>query len=157
MSNLLEVVFENVSKVNVSQLLLYLVYSAKRIVSADTSEDIELLEDKGKLNKQAVESLISFSGDVTALIKLEEMKVDGIVLPLVLLRLVKYNDLYDIDFNFDRAELKHTDMPKLIKALHMSTSSLAKEYEVKNWFAGMEPASDENTRYFTNNELGSLK
>ncbi len=156
MSNLLEVVFENVSKVNVSQLLLCLVYSAKCIISADTSEDIELL-DEGKLNKPAVESLISFSGDVTALIQLEEMKVDGIVLPLVLLRLVKYNDLYDIDFNFDCAELKHIDMSKLIKALHMSTSSLAKENDVKNWFAGMEPASDENTRYFTNNELGYLK
>jgi hypothetical protein len=156
MSNLIEVVFENVSKVNVSQLLLCLVYSAKCIISADISEDIELLNE-GKLKKQAVESLISFSGDITALIKLEEMKINGIVLPLVLLRLVKYNDLYDIDFNFDRAELKHIDMSKLIKALHISTSSLAKENDVKNWFAGMEPASDENTRYFTNNERGYLK
>ncbi len=152
MSNLIEVVFENVPKANVSQLFLYLVHSAKHIVSVEISENIELL-DEGKLNEQTVESLINFSGDVATLIKLKGINLDGVVLPLVLLRLLKYNDLYDVDFSFDYAELKHVDILKLIKSLHISTSCLAKENGVKNWFSGMEPASDESTRYFTNDKL----
>ena len=156
MSNLIEVVFENVPKTNVSRLLLYLVYSAKYIIIADTSENFEIFEE-GKLNKQEVESLINFSEDVTGFFKLEEMKVNGIILPLVLLRLVKYDGLYDIDFNFDLAKLRHIEMSKLINTLHISISNLAKENNVKNWFAGMEPASDGNTQYFTNNKLCTLK
>jgi len=156
MDELIEIVFENVSKEKVFHLLKCLRCDAESIASVGASEDIDFLKN-GELNQQAIESIINFSGDVTILIRLKKIKIGEITIPLVLLRLVKYDDQFDVDFNFDHSEIQYLPQSMIIKELHKRISEIAKENGVISWFAGIEPASDEETRYFTNEEIGPLQ
>ena len=155
MSSLFEVVFENVVKSNVIRLLMLLIAGAGRITNIQCSENIRLIIE-GDLDVKALDSVLSFHGDVTVLINLVDMKIGGVTLPKVLLRWVKYGDLYDIDFNFDSNDLEDMGMMNLVTALHGDIKEIAKDNGVVAFFGGMEPASDEDTRYFTNDVLGPL-
>jgi hypothetical protein len=155
MSNLFEVVFENVAKNDVSQLLMTLITSSKRIISAQCSEDFVLM-DGDKLNTNILDLVLNFDGDISALINFQDMKVGRVILPKILLRLVKYTDQYDIDFSFDESEFENEDMMSQISEIHSYAKKLASEYDITSFFGGMEPASDEDTRYFTNELLGPL-
>lgn len=155
MTNLFEVVFERVNKTYVVQILIRLISDAKRIVGVECTEDIALMDD-GQLNMESLESVLSFNGDVSILIELDDMKAGNAILPSVLLRLVKYDDQFDVDFNFDADELKNMDVALLMTYLHSYVKDVAKECNVGHFFGGMEPASDKSTRYFTNQVAGPL-
>ncbi|GFO76319.1 hypothetical protein BPLS_P4024 [Bathymodiolus platifrons methanotrophic gill symbiont] len=155
MSDLFEVVFENIVKNNVIQLLMLLISKAGRIINVQCSEDIRLIVE-GSLDAKALDSVLNFNGSVTVFINVTDMTFGSIILPNVLLRLVKYDEKYDIDFNFDSNEMKNTDMMNLVTDLHYHAKEIAKGHDVGALFGGLEPASDEDTRYFTNNDLGVL-
>lgn len=155
MSSLLEVVFENVHKNNVIRLLMLQIAASSKVINVQCSEDIELMNGD-ELDVNALSYLLSFDGDVSALINLNDMKINGITMPNVLLRLVKYSEQYDIDFNFDSDEIDNIDMTILVAELHHHAKEVARDHNIANFFCGMEPASDEDTRYFTNESLGPL-
>ena len=156
MTNLLEIVFEGINKGYIIQTLIRLISDAKCIVGVECTENTELMYD-GKLNMKALESALNFNGDVSILIKLQDMKAGNAILPSVLLRLVKYDDQFDIDFNFDASELKNLEVTLLMKYLHIYAKEIARDFNIENFFGGMEPASDKSTRYFTNQIVGSLR
>lgn len=156
MSSLFEVVFENIIKSRVIQLLLFLISCAERVNDVQSSEDIKLFTS-GELDEKALESVLNFKGDISVLINLGNMNLGGLVLPRILLRLVKYDDKFDIDFNFDTNELQNMGMTSLVKELHNRAKYIARDYEVATFFGGMEPASDVDTRYFTNGNMGVAK
>lgn len=155
MSSLLEIVFENVVESNVTRILMLLIARAEKIVNVQCSEDISLIV-ASDLDPTALDSVLSFQGSVTVLINLDDVKVGGIILPKVLLRLVKYGEQYDIDFNFDPNDLENLDMLTLVTELHYHAKKIAIEHDVKTFFGGIEPAVDEGTRYFTNDALGPV-
>jgi len=47
-------------------------------------------------------------------------------------------------------------METLINQLYSYVEQLANSHHASSFFAGEEPASDEDNRYFTNEEFGSL-
>lgn len=155
MSNLIEIVFERVAKSCVMQLLSLLIYSSEKITSVQCSENIELFLDD-KLSEEVLNNLLNIDGDMSVLINMQTMRIGEHVLPNVQLRLVKYGSEYDIDFNFDYNDIKNISMTSLINSLHRHIKKLASEFDVASYYGGMEPASDEDTRYFTNEEVGPL-
>nr|WP_321442958.1 hypothetical protein [uncultured Cohaesibacter sp.] len=155
MSVLLEVVFENIQKTKVVQLFMLLVMASIRVVNVQCSEDADLMKED-ELDVDSLSSLLNFDGDVSVLVGLNDMNIGDVTLPNVLLRLVKYGDCYDIDFNFDTEEVENTDMAELVAELHHHAQQIAAEHCMAEFFCGMEPASDEYTRYFTNENLGPL-
>jgi hypothetical protein len=155
MSSLFEVVFENIVKNRVIRLFMFLIAESDRIICAQCSEDVRLIV-AGEIDTKALDSILNYNGDVTVLVNLDDMKVGNLILSKVLLRLVKYGERYDIDFNFDSNELENEGMMRLIKELHDYAKNVARDNEVSVFFGGIEPASDEDSRYFTNDELGPL-
>ncbi len=155
MSNLIEVVFEDVAKSCVKKLLSLLIPSFEGVLGVDCSENISVFEGN-EISDKGIESFLSFDGDVAILVDVEAMKLESLILPRVQLRLMKYGNQCDIDFNFNSNELKNISTATLIKQLHAYVKKLAVNCNVSSFFGGMEPASDEDTRYFTNEELGPL-
>ena len=155
MTNIFEVVFERVDKCHVVQVLTRIISGAKCIISVECTENIVLMNE-GHLNIKGFESILNFNGDVSILIRLEDMKAGNVTLPSVLLRLVKYNELFDVDFNFDVDELKNTNAALVMSQLHGYAKQISGNFNVWNFFGGMEPAADKNTRYFTNQIVGPL-
>ena len=155
MASLFEVVFENIVKSGVIQLLLFLISCAERVINIQCSENVEL-STSGELDEKFLESVLNYDGDISVVINLGNVNFGSLVLPKVLLRLVKYDNQFDIDFNFDTNDLQNMGMTDLAKELHTHTKYIAKEYEVATFFGGIEPASDVDTRYFTNGNKGRL-
>ncbi len=156
MSNLFEVVFEDIPKSKVIPLLLSLIASSNRVINTRCSGGISFM-DGDKISTSILESVLNFEGDISMLFDLQDMHVGSIDLPKVLLRLVKYTDKYDIDFNFDESEIDNKYIQSLIAELHDCAKKLASDYNIQNFFGGMEPALDEDTRYFTNEVLGPIE
>ena len=155
MSKLLEIMFENVFEDNVIPLLLMLIGKPRNIIKVQCSEETNLVID-GRLDVYALNFVLKNNGDVTVIISLYSIEFGDVLLPKALLRLVKYGKKYDIDFTFDSNELEKTDMDNLLSELHGHAIEIAKDNDIGAFFCGMEPASDEDTRYFTNYKLGPL-
>lgn len=69
-------------------------------------------------------------------------------------RLLRYDgDVYDVEINFIPASAAGTN-PFVMRAVHDYANGLGTKHAVTRYFAGMEPASDEDTRYFTGTEIG---
>ena len=151
MSSLIEVVFESIPKKNAAKALIMLINDSRKIISTQCSETIELANNEFYLSK--INSILDFKSDLSISINLSEISIGDIIIPNVLLRLVKYNDQYDIDFNFD---IKEVDNKNFIEKLHHHIIEIAKNYNIAIFFCGLEPASDAGTRYFTNSNLGPL-
>ena len=155
MANLIEVVFEHIGKSCVLQLLKLLITSLENVISIECTESLSLFKDE-QLSEQGLEQFLGFESDVTVLIKIRSIDLGNIILPNLQLRLLKYEGQYDIEFNFDSNELENTTTMTLVKELHSHAKRVALECGVNDFYCGIEPASDEDTRYFTNDELGPL-
>lgn len=154
MTELLEVVLESISRPKVYHLLMALLGNAGKIVDVQCSETLQLSESG--ISEGDIHSFINISNDACLLIKLSDLKVAGNVIPAVLLRLIKYGDKFDIDFNFDESDVKGIGTTALMKKFHAYITELGEDHEVAHWFGGLEPASDEDTRYFTDGAFGPL-
>jgi hypothetical protein len=155
MAELLEIVLEGVLRSRVYQVLMILLDKAGRIIDVQCSEHLPFFYD-GKLSEKEVEIFLKLSDDASLLIKLSDLKINNVVIPSVLLRVVKYNDQFDIDFNFDEQDIESMSTTTLMKEIHSFVSKICESYEIDHWFGGMEPASDEATRFFTDKEIGPL-
>lgn len=155
MTDIIEVVFENVDRNNVFKLLSFLVRSSEEILGVNCSENITMLEG-GEISEKGLEKFLNFDGGLAVFVNVEDMSLENIVLPKVYIRLLKYESQYDIEFSFYFDELKGIGAAKLISELHGYVKRIAMNFNVPSFFGGMEPASDEDTRYFTNEELGPL-
>lgn len=155
MADLLEIVLEDISRSKVCPLLLILLGHAEHITEIRCSEEIKLSSDTN-ISEEEIKYFLSLMGDASLIIKLSSLNMADCKIPSVLLRLLKYGDRYDIDFNFDESDVADIGATGVMKKLQEYFTKLGEAYKVGNWFGGIEPASDENTRYFTGNELGPL-
>ncbi len=62
---------------------------------------------------------------------------------------------FDMEFDFDRIQ-KENNLPELINNIFVFSRRIAEFFEVKNFYSGIEPAHDVDTRFFTNNIMGPL-
>lgn len=155
MSDLIEVVLENISRSKVYQLLMVFLGSAGKVLEVQCSESIQL-SSRTDISEDEIESFINLSDDASLIVKLSNLNIVDTIIPSVLLRVVKYDDQFDIDFNFDESNIADTGTTALMNKLHEYVSELGNEHQVGNWFGGIEPASDEDTRYFTGSASGPL-
>lgn len=151
MDNLLEIVFENINK-NCLNNFLHKINESAFVTEKKCTENISLICNK-KPRLYIEEGVLDISESFAVFFKIKEIKVGAHNLENVFLRVVKYENYFDVDFNFKIAEEK---TPELMHCLHAYAKKISIDFEVKNFFGGIEPASDEETRYFTNEISGPL-
>jgi len=66
------------------------------------------------------------------------------------------HDRFDLEINFVPAEALCTSSRDLIDILHEYAIHLSSSLEIDEYFAGIEPAVDEDTRFFTGAHRGPL-
>lgn len=155
MAELSEVAFENILRSKMYKVLLALLNNAGHIIEIRCSENIQF-SGGGELTEQEIESFLDLSDDASIIIKLSDLQIGDNLVPAVLLRVMKYGNQFDIDFNFSEQDIKSMIISVIIKKIYEFASGIGKSYEIEQWFGGMEPASDEDTRYFTDDTLGPL-
>lgn len=95
-------------------------------------------------------------GDGVQEVSVEELDLGGgAVLHDAHLRFLRYDGVaYDVEVNFKRRQAEAASSSVLIAALFDFAAKLAEANGVETYFAGLEPASDEETRIFTGREKG---
>lgn len=155
---LFEVVFEKVAKSKTVPIVLGLIEKGGRIDSAECvfGENFNLIE-AGDLDIEALGSFLNSQHGGLVLINLEYLKFGNVTFPNVLVRIYKYDSYFNIDFNFRPQDLGIESLKTFVEELHKYSSEVARVFKLDTFFAGIEPAEDENTRFFTNDDLGPLR
>jgi hypothetical protein len=90
--------------------------------------------------------------------EIEQLKIsDSVVIKRPHVRVLCYGDrIYDVELNFSLADVDELVPGRLSVDLQTFAACLVKPFDSVSFFAGLEPASDEDTRIFTNEEMGPL-
>lgn len=155
MAELIEVVLEDVPKSKVYETIEHILGDAGEVMEVQCSEQIADC-DQAELSEKGIKSFLELSEQASILVNVDGLKIGKVTIPSVLLRIVKYEDSVDIDFNFSESDLRDITTADLMSKIHAYVADLGKRYGISHWFGGMEPASDEDTRYFTGDEVGPL-
>jgi hypothetical protein len=150
-----EVVFEDVGAPSAIQLVMALVSMAKAVLNVDSTYDLHELGVE-HINLTTLQPILSLNGDGCIFLKLFNVQADCVVLPVILLRCLKYGSKFDVDFSFDMVAVENIVVDDLMRNVHCFVQEIAKSAFVENFYGGMEPASDKATRYFTNQVIGPL-
>lgn len=155
MAGLLEIVFEDVGKDLVLPLLETIISNSESIVGAGCSEGFPVWSN-GNIQLDAIRAAIEFDAAVSVFVNVQSLRFTEISVKSALVRIVKYEDIFDLDISFDEddAGLCSADMVIDLFAYSEKTN---KQFKFVNCYFGVEPASDETTRFFTNKVLGPIK
>ena len=155
MDSIIEVVFENIEKNSVKKILNFFIDRSFAIISVSCSEQLDISENNIFISS-GLNCFLELNTDASVFIEVKTMILKEIVFPKVLIRIVKYENKYDIDFSFNCSELQNATNLKVVNALHSCALEISCNYDVERIYGGMEPASDASTRFFTNDKLGPL-
>lgn len=148
MGDLSEVVFEGVPPNQTSDLL-------GAIVAKGEIESITYGNDFKERTIQELQTLLPSKDFGYVHVRRLTLRTN-VVLNLVLIRIfVGDNGVIIVDFTFETDDIK-AGFKENILELHQLVDSLAQRFQVNRYYAGMEPADDEDTRYFTDKQKGPL-
>ena len=78
----------------------------------------------------------------------------NVCLPNCGIAVYKYEHTIDLEINFQLSDLNVVMMKDLTKNLMKLSKEIALHHQTGNYFCGLEPAQDMETRLFTNEQLG---
>ncbi|NIF15406.1 hypothetical protein [Pantoea sp. Cy-639] len=154
MSELYEIVLQQVAKSDLHALLECIEMGSQTLSGLAVSEKFGGIVSAG-VNKKLVDAFLAHEGDACLMAHLHEFNVSrSIRLPLVFLRVIKHKDEVDIELSFN--DTPPLDIGRIMFAMQRYTDELSKKFHIKEFYGGLEPAADIDTRYFTGNTLGPL-
>ncbi|UVL90611.1 hypothetical protein [Pseudomonas sichuanensis] len=154
MSESYEVVLQQVAKGDLQVLLEYIEMGSQTLSGLAVSEEFGEVGSAG-INKNLIDAIVAHEGDVCLTEHLHEFNVSGVIrLPLVFLRVIKYKGEVDVELSFN--DDPSLDIDRVMLVMQGYADELSKKFHIKEFYGGLEPAADIDTRYFTGNTLGPL-
>jgi hypothetical protein len=149
-----EIVFQQVAVGDLFALLKTLEANSKSISDLAVSEGVEGLDFDG-IDKGLIDAISACERGVCLTELLHGFRVsEGIILPQALLRSIKYNEGVDVELSF--VEIPSIDICCVMLAMQAYGDSLSKKFSMAEFYGGLEPAEDVDTRYFTGEYVGPL-
>jgi len=153
MSEIIEVIFENIGRAKLFDVMAYF---------RKTNNDLVLIDTFFK-NKDSAQILISGAYENLELNMPEKILIKLNVLPLHDKRDLRnvnlwiyINDLtFDLEFDFDLKQ-NESNIHNLVSDILFFSKRIAELFDSPNFYSGLEPAYDEDTRFFTKSMLGPL-
>ena len=90
-------------------------------------------------------------------VNIYNLELSTIKIPNCSIGFIRHNATQDVEVNFRLDEVEHLSTSLWVKELMAFSDRIAKQYGIQNFYCGLMPARDEDTRLFTNRTLGSLK
>lgn len=147
MAELLEVVFENVPDSKLVEIVLRLFSDCFKI---------GLMSEWSANEKGSKGCFLVPSKGCSSIVKFHNATCFNQPFSAAVMRVSKFNGAIDLDFTVNEDEVSSLERGFFFQNLHKATNKIASENNVGAWYAGMEPAIDADTRYFTGNEVGPL-
>ncbi len=153
MAEIIEILFENVAFNEASNFLTELSFRSDikniQIVLGDGYS----LKDKNSTLLDIGSYFEKCTGGAIH-VDIQNVEISNHVLPKVAVQIYKYTNTYDLSIDVDYQELQGLIS---LKSLQKWASEVSHRLNSESYFCGLEPASDEDTRFFTNDKLGPLE
>lgn len=154
MANSYEVVLQQVATGDLFELLNAIERSSKLLSDLTLSEYIGAVSVEN-LNQGLVEAIVSSEREICLTGRLHGFSVSPkVCLPFVLLRVVNYREGVDVELSFDDNLL--FDIDCVMSAVRVYCNKLLNRFYASEFYGGLEPAIDIETRYFTGTSSGPL-
>lgn len=153
MHSLIEVVFEDIDISKIDKIIYSLTGDFSKVKVIVDSDDLFP-------GKSLLDILENFKNDCIPHINfafrfyVEDLFMEDLHLQSVLFRLIRYGELFDLDFTFKDASIcdDHAFFMKLQKQCVRVTQC----FDIQSCFCGLEPAADVETRFFTGLASGPI-
>lgn len=155
MSDIYEVVIQGVLEDDLFTLLKILESDAKMVSGVSVSEDVDLSKGKTCIDKSLVGMIVAYDGSICVSEKIYGFNIlELIELQEVFVRVLKYENYFDVELSF--SDSNEIDIANVMRNIQQYIIGLSKNITFEEFYGGMEPAADFETRYFTNKTLGPL-
>lgn len=156
MSETIEIIFENINIDSAFKSIIELAESRQNLVSAE----ILALKNPPKIdtsNFNETKLFLKNQSEVTLFLNLNSIKTEKFTIEKPSLMLKKYTNDLSLFIIFDKNNLI-TNSPNASFASHLKDWALDYKSKIKadSTFCGLEPATDFDTRFFTDDSLGPL-
>lgn len=163
MNEMYELLFEGVDKTDLFPMLEFILSKTKSH-SEFTTMGFPVDVYHEKTDEEVVEFITKLKGGCIFIKRLIDLRVsDTSTISNLALRIVKYQDLFDIDMVFNYSDISvglyHSENERvewLMYNLQGFSYNISKRFNFKLYCAGIEPTYDEEMRYFTNEKIGPM-
>ena len=149
--HLIEIIFKDVRANQIGALLKDLSSNGQKIVNHNFTCDCPAVAWD---SKKSIEKIFCENRNFGLFINLKELTIDGICLPNCGIAVYKDENTINLEINFQLLDLKKNPIKDLAKHLMELAKSIALQYQIDDYFCGLEPAQEAETRLFTNEKLG---
>jgi hypothetical protein len=154
LDHLIEIIFRNVPLAKVGFLLKDLTGSGQMVANyCLTLESISI----DLSSEQSIREIFSNNTEFGLFVNLTDLCKSDVCLPGCGIVVYKYPDSVSLELNCQLSEILKLIGNDFVKALMKLAKSIAMDYEIGDYFCGIEPAQDAEMRLFTNDELGPLR
>ncbi|MFW7382148.1 MAG: hypothetical protein ACOH5I_25325 [Oligoflexus sp.] len=155
MSELYEVILEDVPSLNLFAVLNRLTKNGSIVSKCEIQGDVEYTPKIDWQNPDSLNEIINnkLPAGFVLFASLNLLNIDGMHLQNCGLRVIYYRKKFDIEVSFDPECSENLAAAKLSSYFY----ALCKEFDIASTFGGMEPASDKATRFFTEDQLGPIE
>lgn len=153
MDGLLEIVFENVSRQHLVDIIISIIGREDNLIEArqDGSpvnfDDIFDASYWGRIATASEEISCTFNSRYLNILNKNIRDITT--------RVVHYGSLNDVSVLFSSHDCKYAGF-FAAEDFFQWASEISKKYEVDNFFGGLDPASDENTQLFSRDGVGPI-
>lgn len=145
MGQVIELVFEGMDIGKARELAIFVISCSRGVV--------DMTVDTAVAQSEAPQSIPSSFDSL--FIRLKALCFsEGVEVPNVGIRSFRYDSQYDLEINVDLDDVEN--MERLVDVTFEFAQGAAAVLGIENYFAGLEPASDVDTRLFTMSARGPL-
>lgn len=150
--HLIEIIFKNVPGNKIGELLKDLSSQGKKIVNYTLTCNVS----KIKWNSEKyIETIFKKNKNFGLFLNLKELKKSDVLLPKCGISVYKYEDKINLEINFKLSDL-NDHFKQITNKLMWLAESTATQYKIEEYYCGLEPAEEKETRLFTNQHVGPL-
>lgn len=149
--HLIEIIFRDVPNNKIGALLKDLSSNGQKIVNYNFTCDCPKVDWN---IETSIERAFLEKANFGVFINLKELIRGNVCLPNCGIAIYKKENTINLEINFQVIDLENIPIKNLTKNLMELAKSIGVQYQIDDYFCGIEPAEETKTRLFTNEQLG---
>jgi|GEM_PF-1512991 len=148
--HLIEIIFRNIPANKIGSLLKDLSCNGQKIINQNFTCDCPEMDWS---TETSIERIFLENSNFGVFINLKDLTRRNVYLPNCGIAIYKNENTINLEINFQLLDLKDVPIKDLTKNLMELAKSIAVQYQIDDYFGGLEPAQDIETRLFTNDSV----
>lgn len=150
---LTEIVFKNVRIKKIPSAIRKITSDGENVLNYSITCESEEIDWS---SEEFISNLFTTNQKFELLVNLRELKTKNYTIPKCGFSIYRYETSTDLELDFQLADLKDSNIDHLAEDLMEFSTSLARQYRINEYYCGIEPAQDLETRLFTKDKLGPI-